>query len=368
MNTSIDTSPNRPIFNRRQDAILPYNIAEEVAPILRAIAVLSPATFLFKGEPVQVTPGPVQAMAGFPNHPLPQMPLIRDMQSQLYMRCYMRRFEEEPLAANAAFTSDPTFAGKLSMSNRSQHRWEGGWTVYAVAQNGQLSLQKGDRQRLAIPGEYISTGVPGMLPQIGSVVTVAVPRESGNAQPGFYFMYGETLSDVWDEHALLRFYFHATSECVPELIEYLTLNLNRYQVPFRMKALNEPIMYQRSDAMVLYLAKRFYDITIRIVRDMPNAIAAQLRPSTPLFTLPVQPGVGIAEDPNNGESFGMNRCRMFAEGLVDAWMSGDQSVGTRMNAIAARFAAGGFNFNLPYLSPGSTDFQDVLHEVNFAYA
>ena len=61
MNTSMDTSPNRPIFNRRQDAIPPYNIAEEVAPILRAIAVLSPATFLFKGEPVQVTPGPVQA-------------------------------------------------------------------------------------------------------------------------------------------------------------------------------------------------------------------------------------------------------------------------------------------------------------------
>jgi hypothetical protein len=345
-----------------------YNTAEEITPILRAIAVLGPATFLFKGEPVQVTPGPVQAMPGFPNHPLPQTPLIRDMQSQLYMRCYMRRFEEEALAANAPFTSDPTFVGKLSLSNRSQHRWEGGWMVYAVAQNGQLSLQKGDRQRLAIPGEFISTGVPGILPQIGTLVTVAVPRESGNAQPAFYFMYGETLSDVWDEHALLRFYFHATSECAPDLIEYLTLTLNRYQVPFRMKALNEPVMYQRSDAVVLYLAKRYYDITTRIVRELPAAAASQLRPSTPLFTLPVQPGVGIAEDPNNGESFGMNRCRMFAEGIVDAWMAGDQSVGTRLNAIAARFAAGGFNFNRPYLSPGSTDLHEVLPEVDFAYA
>jgi len=345
-----------------------YNTAEEITPILRAIAVLSPATFLFKGEPVQVTPGPVQAMAGFPNHPLPQMPLIRDLQSQLYMRCYMRRFEEPPLAANAPFTSDPTFVGKLSLSNRSQHRWESGWTVYAVAQNGQLSLQKGDRQRMAIPGEFISTGVPGMLPQIGSMVTVAVPRESGNAQPAFYFMYGETLSDVWDEHALLRFYFHAVSECAPDLIEYLTLNLNRYQVPFRMKTLNEPAMYQRSDAVVLYLAKRYYDITTRIVRGLPKGIAAQLRASTPLFTLPLQPGVGIAEDPGNGESFGMNRCRMFAEGIVDAWMAGDQSVDRRLNAIAARFAAGGFNFNRPYLSPGSTDLLEVSSEVDFAYA
>ncbi len=345
-----------------------YNIAEEITPILRAIAVLSPATFLFKGEPVQVTPGPVQALAGFPNHPLPQTPLIRDMQNQLYMRCYMRRFEEEPLVSNTPFTSDPTFVGKLSLSNRSQHRWESGWTVYAIAQNGQLSLQKGDRQRMAIPGEYISTGPPGMPPQIGSVVTVAVPRESANSQPAFYFMYGETLSDVWDEYALLRFYFHATSECAPDLIEYLTLNLNRYQVPFRMKALNEPVMYQRSDAVVLYLAKRYHGIATRIVRGMPNSLAAQLRATTPLFSLPLQPGVGIAEDPNSGESFGMNRCRMVAEGIVDAWMAGDQSAGTRLNAIAARFAAGGFNFYRPYLSPGSIDFHEVPLEVDFAYA
>src|SRR5258708_22008981 len=119
----------------------------------------------------------------------------------------MRRSEEAPPTPNTPFTSDPSFTARLSMSNRSQHRWEGGWTVYAIAQNGQLSLQKGDRQRLAIPGEYISTGVPGMLPQIASVVTVAVPRESAIAQPRCYFMFGGTLSDMWDEHALAPVFF-----------------------------------------------------------------------------------------------------------------------------------------------------------------
>src|SRR5258708_18920706 len=107
-----------------------------------------------------------------------------------------------------------------------------------------------------------------MVREIGSVVTVGVPRESAAAQPAFYFMYGETLSDVWDEHALLRYYFHATSECVSDLIDYLTLNLNRYQVPFRMNALNEPAMYQRSDAMMLLLVTRFYAITTTIDRVM----------------------------------------------------------------------------------------------------
>jgi hypothetical protein len=78
--------------------------------------------------------------------------------------------------------------------------------------------------------------------------------------------------------------------------------------------------------------------------------------------------VGTAEDPGNGESFGMHRCRMIAEGIVDAWIAGDQSVETRWNAIGARFSAGGFQLNLPYLGAGSIDFHEVPAEVAFAYA
>jgi hypothetical protein len=181
-------------------------------------------------------------------------------------------------------------------------------------------------------------------------------------------MYGETLSDVWDEHSLVRFYFHATSDGAPALVDYLTATLNRYQVPFRMKALSEPAMYQRSDAMVLYVSRRHYEITARLVLDIPSDIAGQLRSTTPFFTRPLQDGIGIAEDPNTGESFGMHRCRMVAEGIVDAWMQSDQSVEGRLAAIAARFAANGCNLHLPYLSPGSVDLQEIPRSVEFAYA
>lgn len=207
-----------------------------------------------------------------------------------------------------------------------------------------------------------------MPPQPGSVVSVLAPRESFIAQPGFYFMYGETLSDIWDEHALVRFYFHATSDIAPALLDYLTATLNRYQVPFRMKALTEPAGYQRSDAAVLYVSKRHYEITARLVLDIPSDIASQLRPTTPFFSRRVQDGVGLAEDPNTGESFGMHRCRMVAEGIVDAWMRSDQSVEGRLAAITARFAANGCNLNLPHLSPGSADLQEIPRSVEFAYA
>jgi type III HopA1-like effector protein len=344
------------------------NVQQEITPILEAIKVQSPAAFLFRNEVVQVAPEPVQPLAGLPAHPLPQVPLVRHLQSVLYARCYMRRFEEPQLATITPATPDPTFVHRLSEANSSVQRWENGWAIYALGQNGQVWLQKGDRQRSAVAGEYITSGVPGMPPQVGSVVAVLSPRESMIAQPGFYYIYGETLSDAWDEHALLRFYFHSPAESAPDLLHYLIANLNRYQVPFRMKALVEPAMYQRSDAVVLYMAKRYYDISVRIIRGMPRDVAANLRPSTPLFTRTVQPGVGTSEDPGNNESFGMHRCRMFAEGIVDAWMAGDQSVEGRLQAIGARFAAGGFQLNLPHLSPGSIDFHEVPTEIDFAYA
>ena len=341
----------------------------ELEPMLRAVAILGPATFLFRGEPVQVRPGPVQSLPGFPAHPLPESPLVRDLQAQLYHRCYTRRLEEEQAAQGAQqFTPDPSFAQRLSASNRSQQRWEGGWIVYSLAANGSVSLHKGDRQRNAVPGEFIHYGVPGVPAQNGAMVSVYAPRESFTAQPGFYYIYGETLADVWDDHALVRFYFHSTSEGAPLLVEFLSTTLNRYQVPFRMKTLTEPSMYQRRDATVLYVARRHYGITARLVQDLPRDVAAALRPSVPLFSRPLRDGVGIAEDPGTGESFGMHRCRMVAEGIVDAWMRSDQSVEGRRAAIAARFTANGCSLDFPHLSPGSVDFSDVAMKVDFAYA
>lgn len=345
-----------------------WTIQQDLEHVVDAISIVSPAMFLFRGEPVHVTPGPVQPIPGLPYHPLPQMPLARELQAVIYARCYAQRIEDEPAHAASPFVPDPSFVASLSAKNRTQSRWEGGWSVYAMGQGGQISLQKGDRQRFAVPGEFLSHGTPGVAPQMGTIVSVFVPRESTSAQPGFYFVYGETLSDVWDEHNLLRFYFHAPSVSVPGLIAYLTGALNDRQAPFKLKALSEPALYPRTDAMVVYLAKRYYELTVRLVREMPPELAMELRASTPLFTWPVQPGVGLAEDPNTGESFGMHRCRLMAEGLVEAWRQSQTTTEGRLQAVAERFVQERFNLEQPHLNPGSLALADIPLKVDFAYA
>jgi HopA1 effector protein family len=79
-----------------------------------------------------------------------------------------------------------------------------------------------------MPGEYVSSGIPGMAPQIGQTVSLRVRQEANGVQPGFYFVYSETPTDRWDEFSLLRFYFSINPEGAPPLLEYLTTRLNRY--------------------------------------------------------------------------------------------------------------------------------------------
>ena len=345
------------------------SLERELGEILSAITIVSPAVFRFKSEDVPVKPDHLTAMPGFPGHPLPSNPLIRDLQSILYARCYSHPFRvDSSQLTPAAITPDQTFIQQLSRHNHSVFRWEGGWTIYAITSGGQVSLIKGDRQRTAVPGEFVTTGVPGLPPQVGSVVSVQVARESPVAQPGFYFVYGSTLSDMWDDYARLRFYFHSSSTIAPDLVEYLSLKLNRYRVPFQLKTLNDPAMYSRTDAVVLYVAKRYYELCVRIAQRMPYPVLSGLRAQTPLFTRKILPGVGIAEEPNTGESFGMNRCRLTAEGIVDAWMTGDQTPGGRLEAISRRFQLSGFNLQAPHLSPASIELPEVPEEVDFAYA
>lgn len=324
-------------------------IETDLAAVFQAVSILSTDIFQFAGElPIQASALP----SYIPNHPLPENPLVRALETTLYNRCYAHRIHEWPPSSPEA---DPQFPLRLSAANRGRDRWDAGWKIYQTGSNGQIYISKGERQRAALPGEYITNAAPGAPPQIGNYATLIVPHESHAVQPSFYFLFSETPTDVWDEHDLIRFYFHSTPQMVESLIEQLTLELNRYSIPYRMKTLNDSALYTRTDATVLYCAKRYFDVVYRLLLFLPEEIRLQLMPSVPLFAKPLLPGVGLAEDPRTGESFGMHRCRLVSEGIVDAWLLGQQSIAARFRAVKTRFAMNGMHLEKPYLNPGSID-------------
>ena len=311
--------------------------------------------FSFDGEPESdvrsFQSAPVSGAASAPGDDM----LVKAIQAVLYDRCYARR---RPRASTGGATQaappDIEFARRLAAANAGRERWDRGWVIHQFGPNGQAFVRKGDRERVAVPGAFIFDAAPGMTPQIGSSVSVRAPSETYEAQPGYYFAFGETLDELADNLSLTRLYFHCRADDAALLVSELTGALNRFQTPFQLKTPTAPSLYGRTDAAVLYVGGRYFPITARIVAFVREKV--RLEAATPLFTKTLWPGIGAAVEPGTGESFGSHRCRLMAEGIVDAWRRGEQERASALcRNVEARFAAAGLDLRRPWLGPGGVD-------------
>jgi hypothetical protein len=328
------------------------HIKLELRRLLDAVTIESPSAFIFAGRRIaanSLAPFQLSYM------PVPQNPLISSLQMQFYQHCYARRF--------AGAITDPTtppdggqdLTTELEQANSSRERWETHWQIVQVLSSGQIAVQRNGLSRLLWPGEYlVSDGTVGP-PRRGSFVSVFCRKQSTVLQPGFYFAFGETLPDQQDESGPVRFYWNVQSGGVLELVRRVTQELNRFQIPFRFKCLTRAGLYERADAAVLFVAKRLYRIVAELLAVVYGEIAPRLRPDTPLFSKPLDAGLGLAEDPANGESFGSHRCRLLAEAVCQADAQGQRTTDLRLEAVEKHFQQHGLTLAAPYLGPGSMD-------------
>jgi len=339
---------------------------EDLAADLEKFSIHSPTSFTFGSEaPIDVRMLQMSAEWG---GAMPQAsmvsggsgadPLVRAVQAKLYDRCYAQRSGDQATIPTqsqvSSQLSDSDFARRLVAANAGRERWDKGWAIHQFGPNGQAFVRKGDRERVAMPGSFIFDGTPGMAPQIGATVSLRVPHDTFDVQPGYYFAFGDALDELADQLTLVRLYFNCGPESGVLLMTELTAALNRFQTPFQLKTPATPALYARTDAAVLYIGARYFPIVARIVASV--LVKVPVETATPLFTKRLWPGVGAAVEPGSGESFGSHRCRLTAEGIVDAWrQGGEQETFKRMAAVAARFAAAGLDLQRPWVGPGGVD-------------
>ena len=218
--------------------------------------------------------------------------------------------------------------------------------------------------RSAYPGFYVHGDGMSAAHRLGGTVNLLMPRESFDLQPGFYVAFGETVPDQYDDCSLLRIYFNTQAQGAPLLLEIFTRELNRFAAPFRMKCPVAPSHYDRSDAVVLYVPRRYFHLAAHFASQVKDA--EWLRPDVPLFTKELAAGIAVADDPGSGESFGMHRCRLLAQGMIDAWQDDKQTVAARLAAIRTRFIQNGLSLDRPYLNPHSRDIFELPSAVDLA--
>lgn len=281
------------------------------------------------------------------------------LQHWLYQNCYCNRLAADILPSPSPnATPTKNLVAELSQANSGLDAWDSGWEISELLPNGQVRARKREVDRDFWPGEFITTEGPGLAPRTGMHLKAFFPKESAHMQPGFYFAFGNSAEEEFEELSIVRFYWAIESSGAAALLQEITGRLSRFQVPFRLKMPVDASFYNRLDAAVLYVNKRFYQITSVLLARVHQAVSDHLLLDTPLFTKRLAAGLGLAEDPGNGESFGMHRCRLLAEAISAAYISPDQTAtpaGNVLDTVVRQLERAGVRADAPYLNAGSVD-------------
>jgi hypothetical protein len=150
-----------------------------------------------------------------------------------------------------------------------------------------------------------------------------------------------------------NYYLHLRADAAVRLVELATTRLNAGRLPFRLKVLDDPVAYGRCDTALLTLQRKDRAVALEHVRGLHATLRTKVEGSVPALTLPLAPGLAFAEAPEDGVSFGAQRCGVIAGALVEAHEAGLVDPGDRMEIVRDHMARVGTTPDAPYLGPRS---------------
>jgi hypothetical protein len=244
------------------------------------------------------------------------------------------------------------FAQELSAANSGEGYWESGWKVRAT-EDEKVVVRKGGLELRVHPEDCLIPEGSRIAPSME--LCLHFPKDFLNISPGFYMALSNKELTQEGSRSLLRVYWNLTAQGAVPFMRSATSMLNRANVPFKLKALNDPTRFTRCDSVVLYMRKSDYDTVTEILQGIYLRAAINLKKGVPALTKPLAQGVGLAEDPGRGRSFGLHRCRLLADGMIRAYEHGKKLVCERLKVVEDRFAEDGISLERPYLRSGSND-------------
>lgn len=261
--------------------------------------------------------------------------------SALYRHWYLRWAAPPEGPVPTAVDFDPPRA--LRASHPASQVLEGGWEVQRASTSGRAVAARDGRIRLLHRGDYVVPARPGDRARPGDEVAATALVEDPDTGAGFWVTY----HPGWQgEAALVRVYWRVTPGAAPHLVGLLARLLE--EVPHALKVAATWDGFARGDAAVLYARRDHWDAVAPAVDSAAAALGDDLAGSPPRLVRALAPGVGMADGPAGGVSFGEHRCGLVADGLL-RWVEGG---GALAPAVAAAFAAAGLDLARPHLAAG----------------
>jgi len=335
---------------------------EALRQAVQAVTITSPWSFNWFGKAAHKLPKKVKGE--LPVEKVRQF-LTFALQGRLYEDFYcpgVARATDNRLETHASF-GRMDFVEALSQANQGEGGWEAGWSLtrvdsdtFVVARNG-LSLKAEKAKVAPLNGGNLSAG---------ATVSVRFVHELVGFSPGFYMAVGD--QPLQESGGVLRVYFNMHATAAAPVMKMTTGLLNKAEVGFKFKVLNDDTRFDRCDSAVLYINVADFGRARPLLRDVNRRYAALFGQRTPAFTEVLARGVGLAESPPSKgphgiESFGMNRCRLVAEGLIEAYERKIWALDERLKIVIERFVREGLSLERPYLNPGSSYDYAALDDV-----
>jgi hypothetical protein len=324
---------------------------DQVADALRAVRVTSPTSYAWFGRPAAPLKRGLRAALA------PRAAreyLVARLEQELYRSFYLPGAPYAQAAATAFVDEDPAFVAALSSANAGGGGWGHGWRVVEVAGDGTIVAER-DGLRLRMDACDYRGGDGGALAP-GASVSASMPKEHRLASPGFYLTRGSAAAAVDPAAIEVRVYFNLTQAGAVPLLAAATRLLDEHGLAFTIKLVNNPARYVRCDAAVLYLDEGAFATAREALRAVVAACAPHVRAETPALTKRLARGVGLGEHRAQlGPSFGVGRCRLIAEAIVDAHERRLTALDDRVDAVARRFALRGLDLDRAHLVSDAVD-------------
>jgi hypothetical protein len=264
----------------------------------------------------------------------------------LYGTLHCRMVERsEAVPGFANWIGSRRFVDRLSEANSGTGVWQGGWILRRFEPDGRVVVER-HRVRFWCAAEACRP-VDSPL-QVGGEVEVKLPKEYREMVPGFYLALGDG-GFVRDTTPTIRIYWNVSPQGAERLMEVLTRDLNREGIAFQLKILAEPLRFDRCDTAVLYFPRDELAPMLGALRRVHAAIRPWLRTRVSHLVKPLAPGVGLAEDPGDGTSFGEHRTKLLARLL---WSQGEAA---NLAGLGALLAEQGFDLDALYRNPGTAE-------------
>jgi hypothetical protein len=278
--------------------------------------------------------------------------LLYNLQSRLYdnFYCMGSAVAGGAVPSGRKIEGATAFVERLSEANRGRGYLQEGWTVRAV--DGRYV--EVSREKLSLWVEREQCASPEGAIGAGKEVGLRLPMEMIALSPGYYMAMGDQELRSEDFGQMLRLYWNVSAEGAAVLMREITEKLNMICVPFRLKVVSSPEGFGRRDAAVLYMREEDYGRLKSSLGGIYERLGENVRHGVPALTRQVAGGLALAEDPGHGESYGLHRMMLVAEGLVRAFESGAMSVAERLKYVEDSMVEKGIDLRRPYLRPGSS--------------